>query len=65
MALTFRSTIQEVFKIIGQDTDGSRRVAEATKVPGQTSRWDLKIDASERAQLDWLLSRPERARCFG
>jgi hypothetical protein len=43
MALTFRSTISETFKIIGQDSDGSRRVAVATRVPGQQARWDLQL----------------------
>ena len=43
MALTFRSSTPETFRIIGQDSDGGTRVAEATKVPGQTSRWDLRL----------------------
>jgi hypothetical protein len=44
MALTFRSTISEVFKIIGEDSDGSRRVATATKNPSDQRRWDLKLE---------------------
>jgi hypothetical protein len=43
MVLTFRSTIAEVFKIIGEDSDGSRRVATATRVPGSQERWDLQL----------------------
>jgi hypothetical protein len=44
MVLTFRSTTPEVFKIIGEDSDGSRRVATATRVPGSQARWDLKLE---------------------
>jgi hypothetical protein len=43
MVLTFRSTISEVFKIIGEDSDGSRRVATATRVPGSQERWELQL----------------------
>jgi hypothetical protein len=44
MVLTFRSTISETFKLIGQDSDGSRRVAVATRIPGAQARWDLKLE---------------------
>ncbi len=44
MSLTFRSTISETFKIIGEDSDGSRRVATATRIPGAQARWDLKLE---------------------
>lgn len=44
MVLTFRSSRSEVFKIIGEDEDGSRRVAVATRMPGQMARWDLKLE---------------------
>lgn len=43
MALTFRSSTPEVFKIIGEDSDGSRRVAVATRVPGSQERWELQL----------------------
>jgi hypothetical protein len=43
MVLTYRSTIAEKFKIIGEDSDGSRRVAVATKLPGQYARWGLEL----------------------
>ena len=43
MVLTFASTIAEVFKIIGEDSDGSRRVAVATRLPGTYARWDLEL----------------------
>jgi hypothetical protein len=43
MSLTFRSTISQVFKIIGEDTDGSRRVATATRIPGTQERWELQL----------------------
>jgi hypothetical protein len=43
MVLVYRSTISEVFKIIGEDSDGSRRVATATRVPGSQERWDLRL----------------------
>jgi hypothetical protein len=43
MSLTFRSSTPKVFKIIGEDSDGSRRVAVATRNPGSQARWDLKL----------------------
>jgi hypothetical protein len=43
MVLTFRSSTPETFKIIGEDTDGSRRVAVATRIPGSQARWDLQL----------------------
>jgi hypothetical protein len=43
MVLTFQSTVPEVFKIIGQDSEGSRRVAVATRVPGAQTRWALEL----------------------
>jgi hypothetical protein len=43
MVLTYRSTIAEVFKIIGEDSDGSRRVAVATRIPGSQARWDMQL----------------------
>jgi hypothetical protein len=43
MSLVFRSSIPEQFAIIGQDSDGNRRIATATKVDSQQTRWDLKL----------------------
>src|SRR5258708_951484 len=43
MVLTFRSTISETFKLIGEDSDGSRRVAIATRIPGAQPRWSLEL----------------------
>jgi hypothetical protein len=43
MVLTFRSTIYETFKIIGEDSDGSRRVAVATKDPANSRQWNLQL----------------------
>ena len=43
MVLTYRSTTPATFKIIGEDTDGSRRVAVATRIPGSQVRWDLQL----------------------
>jgi hypothetical protein len=43
VVLSYRSSTPEVFKIIGQDSDGSRRVAVATKIPGSQERWDLQL----------------------
>jgi hypothetical protein len=43
MVLTFQSTRPEVFKLIGEDSEGSRRVAVATRVPGAQTRWDLQL----------------------
>jgi hypothetical protein len=43
MVLTFRSTISETFKLIGEDSDGSRRVAIATKNPAHQRQWDLEL----------------------
>lgn len=44
MVLTFRSSRSETYRIIGEDDDGSRRVAVATRMPGQMARWDLKLE---------------------
>lgn len=44
MVLVFKSSRSEVYKIIGEDEDGSRRVAVATRMPGQMARWDLKLE---------------------
>lgn len=43
MVLTFRSSIPEVFKIVGRDTDGRERVATATRQDSQQPRWSLKL----------------------
>ena len=43
MVLTYRSTVAESFSLIGQDTDGSRRVATAVRVPGSQQRYDLAL----------------------
>jgi hypothetical protein len=44
MTLTFRSTISETFIIIGEDSEGSRRVATATKNPSDQRRWDMLLE---------------------
>jgi hypothetical protein len=44
VTLTYRSSTPERFAIVGTDTDGSRRVATATRVPGSQARWDLQLE---------------------
>jgi hypothetical protein len=41
MALVFKSSTPETFKIVGVDTDGRQRVATATRSDGR--RWELKL----------------------
>lgn len=42
MVLVFKSTTEEYFQIVGRDSDGSKRVATATKTAG--NRWDLRLE---------------------
>jgi len=41
--VTFRSSTPEQFHIVGQDSDGTRRVATATRSDSRHDQWNLKL----------------------
>ncbi len=42
MVLTFKSSTPESFVLVGHDTDGSTRVARATRADG--NKWDMRLE---------------------